>query len=70
MQTYSLPSAPWVQVRLGVPSFHGLPVLETTRHIDHGWGSEAVELWGQGPKGRVELDNGLWTHSQLIHIVR
>lgn len=29
MQTYSLPSTPWVQVRLGVPSLHGLPVVET-----------------------------------------
>lgn len=52
MQTYSLPSAPWVQVHLGAPSLHGLPVLETARHIGHGWGSEAVGLWGQGFKGR------------------
>lgn len=39
MQTYSLPLTPWAQVRLGVPSLHGLPVVEITRHIGHGWGS-------------------------------
>lgn len=60
MQTYSLPSTPWVQVRPGVPSLHGLPVMETARHIGHGWG---WGTWEKGPKGRQELDNGLRSHS-------
>lgn len=53
MQTYSLPSTPWVQVRPEVPSLHGLPVMETAKPIGHGWGWGT--LWGRDPKGGRNL---------------
>lgn len=43
--TGSLPSSPWVLVRLGVPSCPGHPVMETARQGGHGCG---VALWEAG----------------------
>ena len=44
VQTGSLPSTPWVQVLLGVPSCPGHPVMETTIQGSHSYG---VSLGGQ-----------------------
>lgn len=51
MQTYSLPSTPWVQVRPEVPSLHGLPAMETAKPIGHGWGWGTL---GGGTQREVE----------------
>lgn len=52
MQICSLPLIPWVQVRLGVPSCPGHPVVETA--IQGGYGCEMV-LWGAGAEGLPEV---------------
>jgi hypothetical protein len=37
MQTYSLPSTPWVQVHLGAPLCHGHPGMETAMQTGYDW---------------------------------